>query len=118
VRVTAVYADGPEGYQVSVAQDGTVTVQDLDDDGDAGTIGDGVHEGTDTLAGVAAIEFDGAMLDLTKAVRLFDGQDHLVATFDTLQAAVNAVGEANSTIRILGGTQLQEQVVIDGTLAP
>jgi hypothetical protein len=31
---------------------------------------------------------------------------------------VNAVGEANSTIRILGGTQLQEQVVIDGTLAP
>ena len=67
---------------------------------------------------MAAIEFDGAVLDLTKAVRLFDGNDHLVATFDTLQAAVNAVGEANSTIRILGGTQLQEQVVIDGTLAP
>ena len=30
VRVAAVYADGPEGYHVSVAQDGTVTVQDLD----------------------------------------------------------------------------------------
>ena len=59
VRVAAVYADGPEGYHVSVAQDGTVTVRDLDDDGDAGTIGDGIHEGTDTLAGVATIEFDG-----------------------------------------------------------
>ena len=118
VRVAAVYADGPEGYHVTVAQDGTVTVQDLDDDGDLGTAGDGIHEGADTLTGVAAIEFDGAVLDLTKAVWLSDGNDHLVATFGTLQEAVNAVSEAGSTIRILGGTQLQEQVVIDGTLAP
>jgi hypothetical protein len=44
-----------------------VTVRDLDDDGDAGTTGDGIHEGTDTLAGVAATTWR-RHADLTKAV--------------------------------------------------
>ena len=107
------YADGPAGYNITVAPSGTVTVEDISFDG---TPGNGDDEGTDTLTGVEVINLNGTILDLTDAVRLFDSDDHLIGTFDTLQAAVNAVTEADSTIRILAGSELQGQVVIDGTL--
>jgi hypothetical protein len=43
-----------------------------------------------------------------------NGQDHLVATFDTLQAAVNGRDGPIPHHPYPRGTQLQEQVVIDG----
>ena len=70
-------------------------------------------DGTDTLYGVELLEFDGVTLDLTDNVFLFDASNHLIGTFDTIQAAVEAVGEENSTIKIRDGS-FAEQVVVDG----
>ena len=95
---TVVFDHGPTGYLVTFGAGGTVTITDSN-------TGDG-DEGTDTLTGVELLNFGGTILDLTKAVRLYDNADHLIGTFDTIAGAnTAATADAGSTftIRVAAG---------------
>jgi T1SS-143 domain-containing protein len=100
---TAQYAGATSGYSVTRNGDGSFTVDDID-----GTNGD---EGTDTLYGIEGIDFgaDGSVdLDLTRPVQLFSHAGELIATYATIQAAVNAADASGMTIRIANGTYTEQ----------
>src|SRR6478609_3736661 len=71
--------------------------------------GDG-NEGSDTLISVERLVFANRTLDLTQSVQLFDQTNHLVRTFSTIQAAVDAA-QSNYTIRVAAGTYTENLVV-------
>jgi Ca2+-binding RTX toxin-like protein len=106
---TAVYAGPSSGYTFSVATDshGFVTGFTGVDDTDSSN-GD---EGTDTLSGIEKLQFGNASMDLAQPVQLFDGSNHLVGTFGTIQAAVNAASNGDSIILAAGN--YDELVTVD-----
>lgn len=108
---TAVYGGSLSGYQVSLHSGGSITVTDTD--------ASNGNDGTDTLAGIESIQFGGpgaVTLDLTAPVRLFDGDPgnggHLIGTYATIQAAVDAVSGAGQFITLAAGTYT-ESVTVD-----
>jgi len=113
VKDTATYAGHINDIDITINGDGSVTVVDAQP-------GINGNEGTDTLHGIERIELaaSSTVLDLTADVRLLDSAGHLVGTFSTVQAAVNAVGETDMTIQLRGGVTFTEQVVVDGSGAP
>jgi len=107
---TAVYSGPSSGYTVGVTTDsnGFVTgftgVQDTDSSN-----GD---EGSDTLSGIEKLQFGNATMDLAQPVQLFDGSNHLVGTFGTIQAAIDAAGDGDS-ILVASGTYTEQLTVAD-----
>ncbi|MEJ0075773.1 MAG: tandem-95 repeat protein [Alphaproteobacteria bacterium] len=91
---TVHFSGSQSGYAITVNNDGSVTVHD-------NTSG---RDGTDTVSGVELLDFHGTILDLTKAVRLFDHGNHLIATYDHIQDAVTAADSSGETIRVAAGT--------------
>ena len=69
---------------------------------------------TDTLYGIEGIDFggDGVDLDLTFAVQVFNADNELVGTYETIQEGVNAAGDG-FRVEIAAGVY-EEQVEIDG----
>lgn len=77
-------------------------------------------EGSDSLSGVEKLSFSngGTVLDLAQKVQLFTADDKLIATFDTLQAAVTAAADGY-IIRLaagdyVGDITLDKAVTIEG----
>jgi Ca2+-binding RTX toxin-like protein len=106
---TAVYAGPRSGYTIVTVTDssGHVTGYTSVTDSDAGN-GD---EGADNLTGVERLSFGNVVLDLTQPVQLFDENGILVATFATIQAAVDAASD-DYTISLAAGTYA-EIVTVD-----
>ncbi|HEX8308279.1 MAG TPA: M10 family metallopeptidase C-terminal domain-containing protein [Allosphingosinicella sp.] len=69
------------------------------------------NEGADSLTSVERVQFGNRTLDSTQRVQLFDQANQLVATFDTIQAAINGAQD-NYTIRLTAGV-FDEDLVID-----
>jgi hypothetical protein len=69
-------------------------------------------DGDDTLLSIERLAFDDATLSADDPVRLLDDQGDFVASFATIQAAVEAA-EDGYTIRVGAGTY-REQVLVDG----
>jgi Ca2+-binding RTX toxin-like protein len=108
---TAHYA-GPRGdYNVTVTTDahGFVTGFSSVTDTNAGN-GD---EGSDTLTSIEKLSFAGSSLDLANPVQLFDTGGHLVGTFSTIQAAIDASSD-DFTIRAAAGTYHENLVISHG----
>jgi Ca2+-binding RTX toxin-like protein len=120
---TAVYANSVTNYTFTYATDGNGFVTGfatVDETTVAGT-----DEGLDTLTGIEELRFqngtagnagDDTVLDLAQNVQLFNQSGALIGTFDTIQEAVTAAGDAggiNETIRVKNGIYT-EQVTIAG----
>ena len=117
---TSVYADFESSYTYTTTSDSNGFVTSFASVTDTNpTL---LDEGTDTLSSVERLVFqntDGpggalgdTMLDLTKAVQLFDATNHLIGTFDTIQSAVNAATNGDTVLASAG--VYKEQVLIDG----
>ena len=77
----------------------------------------GGSDGGDTLTGIEKIDFGNngvADLDLTQSVWVIDGANHLLGTYGSIQAAINAASAGN-TIVVKGGNY-NENLVIDKSL--
>jgi serralysin len=98
---TAHYAGPRSGYDVVAVVDGSGHVIGYSSvtDNDSGN-GD---EGADTLTSIEKLSFGDVVLDLTQPVQLFDENGHLVGTFGTIQAAINAASN-NYSISAAAGT--------------
>ncbi|MDB5693152.1 MAG: hypothetical protein JWO81_2215, partial [Alphaproteobacteria bacterium] len=108
---TAVYAGPRSGYDIVTVTDahGLVTGFSAVTDTDAGN-GD---EGADTLTSIEKLQFGTATLDLGQPVQLFDASNHLVGTFATIQAAIDASSD-DYTVRVAAGTYHENLVVSHG----
>ncbi|HYE29346.1 MAG TPA: hypothetical protein VEA61_14090, partial [Allosphingosinicella sp.] len=69
------------------------------------------NEGQDSLGSVEVLQFSNITLDTTKKVQLFDQNNQLVGTFDTIQSAIDGAQD-NYTIRLAPGIY-DEDLVID-----
>jgi len=102
---TVVYYGNQADFQISLNADGSWTVAEP-----GGT--------TDKLFGIEGINFNGGPveLNLLANVRLFDGDPadggHLIGTFDTIQAALNAAAATGHYITLAAGTY-NENVTVD-----
>jgi Ca2+-binding RTX toxin-like protein len=98
---TATYAGPRGGYDVTVVTDssGRAIGFSAVDDIDAGN-GD---EGDDTLTSIEKLAFNGVTIDLAQPVQLFNSGGQLVATFGTIQAAIDASANGE-TIVVAAGT--------------
>ncbi|WP_374944747.1 tandem-95 repeat protein, partial [Sphingomonas sp.] len=67
-----------------------------------------VADGADTLSGIERLQFADRTLSLADPVQLFDASNHLIGTFGTIQAAVDAAGTGSAAVTI---------VVADGNYA-
>lgn len=108
---TAVYQGNSTQFSVSyatnsagVATSFTSVIDNFAGDGD---------EGSDVLSSVETLSFegDGKVFDLSQPVQLFDASDILVATFDTIQEAIDAAVDGQ-TVRVGAGT-FNEVLTID-----
>jgi Ca2+-binding RTX toxin-like protein len=113
---TANYGGAPSGYTVATVANsaGLVTAFTGVADTDAGN----GNDGADSLTGVERLAFTGLTLNLADPVQLFDAGNQLVATFATIQAAINAAS-ANYAIRVAAGTyneviNVNKDVTIEG----
>src|ERR1700692_1524906 len=52
---------------------------------------------------------------MTNTITLFDATNHVVGTFSTIQAAVNAASGSNGDTVFVGAGTYQEQVLVDGS---
>lgn len=95
----AVFSGPRSNYTITVNANGTTTVRD-----NVGT------DGTDTVSGITAFDFGGTLLDLNADIRLLDAEGVLLATFTSLQAAVNAA-EAGQIIDLRAGTFVGDVIV-------
>ncbi len=106
---TVVYAGDRSGYSVTAITDSTGRATGFgavtDTDSSNG------DDGSDSLTDVEKLEFGGIVLDLAQPVQLFDSDGELVATFATIQAAVDAAA-AGYTVRAAAGTYA-ETVTVD-----
>jgi T1SS-143 domain-containing protein len=100
---TAIFSGNESPLYTITFDPGTGNVIVADSRGAAG-------DGTDTLHNVANLQFADKTLG---PVLLFDGSNHLVGDFTTIQAAVNAAGTSGDTVLVGAGTY-QEQVLVDG----
>jgi Ca2+-binding RTX toxin-like protein len=68
---------------------------------------------TDTLTSIEILSFDNGatVIDLADPIQLFDAGGHIVGTFDTIQAAVDAAAD-DYVIRVAAGTY-DEDVTVD-----
>jgi serralysin len=97
---TAVY-DGPRGdYSFTVTTNSMGRVIAFTQVGD-NAFGNG-NEGFDSLNSVEVLQFADKTFDTTKNVQLFDFNNALVGTFDTIQAAIDSAQD-NYTIRVAAG---------------
>ena len=97
---TAVY-DGPRGdYSFTVTTNSAGRVIAFTQVGD-NVFGNG-NEGFDSLNSVEVLQFSNLTLDTSKNVQLFDFNNALVGTFDTIQAAIDSAQD-NYTIRVAAG---------------
>jgi Ca2+-binding RTX toxin-like protein len=97
---TAVY-DGPRGdYSFTVTTNSAGRVTAFTQVGD-NVFGNG-NEGFDSLNSVEVLQFSNLTLDTSKNVQLFDFNNALVGTFDTIQAAIDSAQD-NYTIRVAAG---------------
>jgi serralysin len=69
------------------------------------------NEGNDALTSIEVLVFANRTLDLTQKVQLFDQGNRLLATYDTIQAAIDAAQD-DYTIRLAPGVY-DEDLVID-----
>lgn len=101
---TAVYNGISTDYTITSTATSFTSVTDNNaSDGD---------EGADTLSSVEILVFRDITIDLSAPVKLFDTTNTLVATFNSIQAAVDA---ASDGFRIeIGDGTFREQVTIDG----
>ncbi|MFL6843435.1 MAG: M10 family metallopeptidase C-terminal domain-containing protein [Allosphingosinicella sp.] len=98
---TAVYAGVRGDYDIGVVTDGSGRVIGFSSVVD-NNAGDG-DEGSDTLTSIEKLQFNGNALDLGQPVQLFDSSNNLVATYGTIQAAINAAHD-DYTIVVAAGT--------------
>jgi hypothetical protein len=111
---TAKYDDAYWSYAVTFTANsrGFITgVTQVEETGPTGV----VAEGTDTLSGIERLVFDGVTLDFTKKVQLFDGNDKLIGTFDSIQAAVDGASDGYTVLLAAGS--YEENVTIDQNIA-
>ena len=120
--LTAVYADFLSNYALTTTADshGFVTGFAAVTDTNAASLGD---EGTDTLTSVERLVFQNAdgpgggngdtVLDLSNPVQLFDSGNHLLGTFATIQAAINAAGDGVGQYILAAAGTYAENLVID-----
>ena len=98
---TANYAGNRAGYDITVTLDGdgrAISFATVDDN----NAGDG-DDGDDDLTSVETLVFADMTLDLGDPVQLFDENGGLVATFTTIQAAIDAAQD-DYTIMAAAGT--------------
>ena len=101
---TVVYYGDQSTFQISHEADGHWSVHNT-------STGE-----TDHLYGIEGINFNGGPveLNLLAPVQLFDANNHLLGTYDTIQAAVDAAGPVTGAVTILAGPgNYAENVVID-----
>jgi Ca2+-binding RTX toxin-like protein len=102
---TAAY-DGPRGdYSFTVTTNSAGRVIAFTQVGD-NVFGNG-NEGFDSLNSVEVLQFSNLTLDTTKNVQLFDFNNALVGTFDTIQQAIDSAQD-NYTIRVAAGTYVED----------
>ncbi|HYD37062.1 MAG TPA: hypothetical protein VEA60_05580, partial [Allosphingosinicella sp.] len=68
------------------------------------------NEGADSLSSVEILQFSNRTLDSTMPVQLFDQNNQLIATFNTIQAAIDSAQD-NYTIRLAAGTYDEDLVI-------
>ncbi len=68
------------------------------------------NEGADSLISVEVLQFSNRTLDATLPVQLFDQNNQLIATFGTIQAAIDSAQD-NYTIRVAAGTYDEDLVI-------
>ena len=109
---TATYDGVRAGYDISVEYDGNGRAIGFSavDDTNAGN-GD---DGDDGLTSIEKLVFADMTLDLADPVQLMDENGDLVATFDTIQAAVDAA-EDDYTVLVAAGTYA-ETVIVDNDI--
>jgi VCBS repeat-containing protein len=110
---TAVYQDARSNYAITATTDSHGLVTGFSQVQETGAPGL-VAEGTDTLTSIERLSFSDVTLNVAQRVQLFDGSNHLIGTFDTIQAAINA-GADGDIIRLAAGTY-DENVAVDKAL--
>jgi Ca2+-binding RTX toxin-like protein len=101
---TATYAGPISDYTVTYTTDGNGLVTGISSVVD--NVPAGGDEGSDTLTSIEAVSFGGNTIDFADPVQLFDENDNLVATFATIQAAIDAASD-DYTIRLAAGTYVE-----------
>ncbi|HEV2815913.1 MAG TPA: Calx-beta domain-containing protein, partial [Allosphingosinicella sp.] len=81
----------------------------------------GSPDGTDRLEGVEYLQFADATLDASQRVQLYDGSNNLVATFNDIQAAIDAASDGYRIIAQAGdydeSLTVDKDVTIEGANA-
>ena len=111
---TALYADGPAGYTVTISG-GTTTVTDI-------VAGNG-DEGTDTLTGVETLDFNGTTIDLTAPVLVYTGDysgtgpGALKASYGSIAAALaGASTNPGDTVIVKAGSYSENITIAEGVI--
>jgi hypothetical protein len=102
---TAVFSAAEAAYTITV-EPGTGKVTVADSRGAGGN-------GTDTLEGISHLQFADTTLG---PVLLFDGGNHLIGDFATIQAAVDAASASGDTVVIASGSYSENVSVSDKSL--
>ncbi|MCY0093293.1 hypothetical protein OEG82_04515 [Hoeflea sp. J2-29] len=103
---TVVYAGNREGYDLTLVTDANGFVIDISQVRDIAPLADG-DTGTDSLSEIEILSFGDATINLAHTVQLFDGAGVLIASFETIQEAVDASafrGTTDDLIRLAEGT--------------
>ena len=113
---TSVYRDAVSNYAISVSTDSHGRVTGFSQVQETGP--NATHDGTDSLTSIERLQFSDVTLDVTQRVQLFDGGGHLIGTFDSIQAAVNAGGDGDKIVLAAGtyneDVTLDKNIEIDG----
>jgi len=106
---TAVYSGNAADYAITFVYDGGGNVVGYSSVTD-NKASDG-DDGADTLVSIEALMFADGLFNPNTKVHLYDASDTLIASYLTIQAAINAASD-NYTIRVDAGT-FTENLVID-----
>jgi Ca2+-binding RTX toxin-like protein len=68
------------------------------------------NEGADSLTSVEKLQFSNRTLDTTQPVQLFDQNNQLIGTFNTIQAAIDGAQD-NYTIRVAAGVYHEDLLI-------
>ncbi|WP_298986807.1 PEP_CTERM-anchored TLD domain-containing protein [uncultured Roseibium sp.] len=107
---TIVLSGNLDTYTLTLVKDANGFVIDISQVADNGSN----NTGTDSVSEIEVFSFADGDLDLTAPVQLFDVSGNLVATFGTIQAAVNASAARSTTddvIRLSEGTYAEDVTV-------